>query len=208
MSSHNALTLLTARCQLSSLYTSVKKVYKDLQLVAALIYKSTTMENVYVHYYTVQSGAGIKEIGPVYHNLRFVQQGSGFGGFFGGLYRFLKPMINSGLNVLQKQAVKTGSSILSELGSRPLNDILLDQSRIAAEELKSKFKNKFQSGSGLMFTGAAIKRHKLQSKRIKAGSNKKPKQSRTKRRTKKTSANKTLKKINPNNIRTLDIFSK
>lgn len=163
------------------------------------------MEDVYIQYYSVQSGAGIKDIGPLYNNLRFIQQGSGFGGFFSGLLNFLKPVFSSGVDVLQKQAIKTGASILSELGSRPLTDILIDNGRQAASDLQSKFKNKFQSGSGLMFTGIAKKRRQTPQKSIKVKANKKPKQSQSKRRTKKT-YNK--KNILNSNIRTLDIFSK
>lgn len=156
------------------------------------------MENVYIQYYSVQTGSGLKDIGPLYHNLRFVQQGAGFGSFFGTLYRFLKPMIHSGLNVLQNQALKTGSAVLSELGSRPLNEILIEHGKKAGEDLKTKFKNKFQRGSGLMF---AAKR-KPTKKSIKAKNAKKRNQSAAKRKKNKTSKKKSVKS------RILDIFSK
>ena len=84
------------------------------------------MENAYIEYYTVQVGSGLKDIGPLYHNARFVQQGRGFGSFFETLFTYLKP------------ALKTGTSIITEVGSRPLNEILIDHGKKFGEDLSSK----------------------------------------------------------------------
>lgn len=153
------------------------------------------MENAYIEYYLVQTGSGINDIGPLYHNFRFVQRGSGFGSFFGALYNFLKPVIISGAKVLRNQAFKTGKDILLDLGSKPLKDVLQEHGVKAVDELQSKLARKFQSGSGLMFSAAAIK--KAQRKRYKrVKSTQKLKQSATKRKKVKTS-----RKINKKSLR-------
>lgn len=170
------------------------------------------MEHAYIQYYTVQTGTGLKDIGPLYHNLRFIQHGSGFGSFFGSLYRFLKPLIYSGMDALQHQAVKTGTNILSELGSRPFNEIISDHGKKATEELKSKFKKKFQSGSGLIFSGAAV-RNSLKKKKKSIKINKKQKNIKGKKNIKTRQSNSKRKKVNTHKkkkleTRVLDIFSK
>lgn len=170
------------------------------------------MENAYLQYYSIQTGSGFKGIGPLYHNSRFVQRGSGFGSFFGALYSFFKPLLHSGLSALQNQAVKTGSEILNDLGSRPLKDILQSRGYQAKEELKSKLKRKFQEGSGLMFADIAQKKRtkrarrtkrvkRLKKKSIKVNRNKKRRQSSTKAKKARTSKKKSAK------TRILDIFS-
>lgn len=175
------------------------------------------MENAYIEYYTVQIGSGLKDIGPLYHNYRFVQQGRGFGSFFETLFSYLKPVFKSGVNALKDSALKTGSSILSEIGSRPLNEIFIDHGKQFGQDLGSKLKRKFQDGSGLMFAGAA-KTNKVFSKGIKVKQRKKNNQSSLKRKQRKLSKrklskrkltkNKSNKKSKNRKTRILDIFAK
>lgn len=141
------------------------------------------MENAYIEYYSVQVGSGLKDIGSLYHNARFIQQGRGFGNFFESLFTYLKPMLKSGLNALKDSAIKTGSSMLSEIGSRPLNEIFSEHGKKLKEDLGSKLKRKFQDGSGLIFAGAAKKKLCLK-KRIKAKRTPKNNQSKGKRKQK------------------------
>ena len=160
------------------------------------------MENAYIEYYTVQVGSGLKDIGPLYHNTRFVQQGRGFGSFFETLFTYLKPVFKSGFNALKDSALKTGTSIISEVGSRPFNEILIDHGKKFGEDLSSKMKRKFQDGSGLMFAGAAKK--KVCKKGIKVKQIKKNNQSSKKRKPRKS----IKKKTKISKARILDIFSK
>lgn len=166
------------------------------------------MENAYIDYYTIQIGSGLADIGPLYHNLRFVQQGRGFGSFFEALFRYLKPIVRSGVNALKDSAFKAGGNILHELGSRPLDEILFDNGKKFGHDLTTKLGKKFQGGSGLIFAGAAKRKHDF--KGIKAKKLKKSAQSSTKRKkvkpTKKT-INKKKKRSKINQSRILDIFS-
>lgn len=125
------------------------------------------MADTYLHYYKVQSGAGLSDIGPVYYNHRIIQQGRGIGSFFAALYRYFKPVFVSGLSALKNQALKTGSSILEELGSRPLQEIITTHGKRAVNELGIKLKNKFQDGSGLFSYHSLGKKHKKDPKAIK-----------------------------------------
>lgn len=167
------------------------------------------MENAYIEYYSVQVGSGLKDIGPLYHNARFVQHGRGFGSFFESLFTYLKPVFKSGLNALKDSALKTGTSLLSEVGSRPLNEIFIEHGKKFKEDLGSKLKRKFQDGSGLMFAGIA-KKKKACSKGIKAKRTKKTNQSSTKRKQRKSSKNPKQTKSGKKNSKTriLDIFGK
>lgn len=162
--------------------------------------------NTYVQYYQCQSGSGISDFGPLYYTPRFVQAGRGFANFFASLYGYLKPLITSGFNAVKKTAIKTGTKMLSEVGSRPLREILLEHGASAVNDLHQKFKNKFQEGEG-MFTISkkGIKRRRLGNNShstskigaVSTGKNKKKK-----KKLKKDNNKKKLKQ------RVLDIFTK
>lgn len=167
------------------------------------------MENAYIEYYSVQVGSGLKDIGPLYHNPRFIQQGRGFGSFFQTLFSYLKPVFKSGLNAIKDSALSTGTSMLSEMGSRPLKEILTDHGNKFKQDLGSKLKRKFQDGSGLIFAGVAKKKPCL--KGIKVKQPKKKNQSSNKRKARKSSkkARKSSKKAKKKSkTRILDIFTK
>lgn len=156
--------------------------------------------NELLHYYQVQTGNGKPEFGPTYFTPRFVQHGRGFANFFSAIYQYLKPIITSGLGALKNTAIKTGSSALSEIGSRPFKEILLDYGNKAKNDLQQKFKEKFQEGQGL-FTFAkaknSINKRKPKTKPIKTSS----KPTIEKNKNKKVKSKKLKQRI-------LDIFSK
>lgn len=156
-------------------------------------------ENTFINYYTIQSGGGISDIGPLYYNQRIVQQGRGIGNFFAALYRYLKPVFISGLGALKNQAFKTGSAILEDLGKKPFKEVIVERGKQAFDELGDQIKNKFQDGSGLFSYRSNSKKYKkakLKKTKIAAVSNKKKKLKDTK------------KKKNKIKTRILDIFSK
>jgi len=68
----------------------------------------------YTRYYVNQSG-GFGEVGPVYRASFRVQRCNGIGSFFMGLFRFVKPLLYSGAKVVGKQALKTGSNIITDM---------------------------------------------------------------------------------------------
>lgn len=106
----------------------------------------------YVQYYSAQCGGGFSDIGTIYHGQRHIQRGCGIGNFFSGLYRYLKPIILSGVDALKDQSLTTGRAIIKDLGNKPIQDILKEQGSAAidnlAEKAISKIKRKIQGGSG------------------------------------------------------------
>jgi hypothetical protein len=59
----------------------------------------------YTRYYVNQS-CGSGDIGSVYRAIFRGQRGNDTGSFFRGLFRFLKPLLYSGANVVGKEALK------------------------------------------------------------------------------------------------------
>jgi len=59
----------------------------------------------YTRYYVNQIGGG-GEVGPVYRANFRVQRGNGIGSFFRGLFRCVKPLLNSGAKAVGKEALK------------------------------------------------------------------------------------------------------
>lgn len=107
----------------------------------------------YINYYNSQSGGSLHGIGPLYFNSRnTLQRGRGIGDFFSTVFRNLRPLISSGLSALKDQAITSGANIISDLGRKPLKEILYDQSERAIQGLAEKGVNKMrryrQRGSG------------------------------------------------------------
>lgn len=104
------------------------------------------MAEVYLKYYQNQAGNGIEDIGNLYHiSPRFHQRGrGGIGSFFSGIYRYIKPLISSGLKAIKKQSIKTGVNILKDLGEKPIRDILINEGQSAVDALAQKGIRKLQ----------------------------------------------------------------
>lgn len=120
------------------------------------------MASAYVKYYA-QQGSGLSDIGPLYRQPLFHQKGSGVGGFFTTVLKYLSPLAASGLTALKEQAIRSGKEILSEIGSKPFKDILQDRGRQAVSDLTVKGLDKLkraasrQKGSGYIKRRAMMK---------------------------------------------------
>ena len=106
----------------------------------------------YTRYYVNQSGGGGGgEIGPVYRASFRMQRGNGIGSFFRGLFRFVKPLLYSGAKAVGKEALKTGSHIMTDILNKepeqPLGDIFRSRFSEAKGNLEQKIKK--MTGSGL-----------------------------------------------------------
>lgn len=154
--------------------------------------------NFYERYYN-QHGRGLDGIGPLYTNPRFNQRGAGLGGFFQSLFSYVKPILQSGWQILKKQGVKTAAGIISDLGEHgSFKDALKNRSKEAMYSVRDQVVNKLQSGSGKFKKGLKRLKKKITKKKsIKPKASHNSAQSRGKR-----------KNVNNNSKkRVLDIFS-
>lgn len=115
------------------------------------------MEKIYTDYYLSQIGGGLNDIGPLYVSPRYYQQGRGVGSFLGGIFKYLKPLLYSGLEAIKKQTLKAGVNVLNDIGKRPFKDILKQQGKQAVDELTEKGMRKLQklseqSGNGTSYS--------------------------------------------------------
>ena len=69
-------------------------------------------------YYIRQGGRIDDYIGPVYVGSPFVQRGHGIGSFLAGLFRMVKPVAIRGARALGREALHTGSQILTDIGDK------------------------------------------------------------------------------------------
>ena len=70
-----------------------------------------------VLYYRRQAGGGSETvIGPVYSTPSYLQRGHGIGDFFGSLFRWVRPIVWSGVKALGRETLRTGGDILSDIG--------------------------------------------------------------------------------------------
>lgn len=103
------------------------------------------MSNPYTSYYLNQSGGGL--IGHIYKspNTR-IQRGRGLGSIFGGLMRFLRPLLKSGINAVKDQAIKSGIGVLQDIAAnkKPLKGILLQRGMEARDNLRDRAMKKIQ----------------------------------------------------------------
>jgi len=103
----------------------------------------------YTRYYVNQSGGG--EIGPVYRASFRMQRGNGIGSFFRALFRFVKPLLYSGAKAVGKEALKTGSNIITAILNKepkqPVGAIFKNRFSEAKGNLQEKIRK--MTGSGL-----------------------------------------------------------
>jgi hypothetical protein len=71
--------------------------------------------------------------------------GNGLGSFFRGLFRFVKPLLYSGAKAVVKEALSTGSNILTDIINKdpeqPVNTIFKKRFGEAKGNLQQKIKN-------------------------------------------------------------------
>ena len=82
-----------------------------------------------------------------------VSEGNGLGGFFRGLFRVVKPLLYSGVKAVGKEALKTGSNIITDILNRepeqPVGNIFKNRFEKAEDNLQEKIKIMTVSGLGL-----------------------------------------------------------
>lgn len=108
------------------------------------------MSDAYVKYYLIQAGEGSNEdvFGPLLRFSSKYQRGRGLGGIFSGLFRYLKPILKSGLKYFGKEAIHTGADLISELVQKPVKEVLRDRSLKIVDNLRDKAVSKIQNMSG------------------------------------------------------------
>lgn len=153
----------------------------------------------YTNYYSLQSGGGynIADFGPLLHSQRIYQKGRGIGGFFSGIFRYLKPLLSSALHGLKNEVIQTGTEILN---GKPINEILRDKSLQVVDKLRDKASEKIKKMSGAGF-------RKRAQKIIKRRSSGSTKQSRRDIRRVKAKQSKNILKNKTKYNRILDIFT-
>lgn len=157
------------------------------------------MDGYYTKYYSNQSGGGfsIENFGPLLRSQRIYQKGRGIGGFFSGIFRYLKPLLSSALQGLKDEAMQTGAEILS---GKPIKEIFRDRTMQVVDKLGDKAKEKIKKMSGAGF-------RKRAQKIIKRCSTSSCKQSKADCRRVKTKPKKKVIKNKSNKNRILDIFA-
>lgn len=113
--------------------------------------------------YYVGGGSGWSSgVGRIYVGNPY-QQGSGIGSFFGGIYRFVLPLVKSGAKTVGKEALSTGINIVSDIASnKDPREALRMRLRESARNLKRKADEKFEnfmSGEGYKAKRRALSTH-------------------------------------------------
>lgn len=151
---------------------------------------SHTMEDIHSSYYHNQAFNG-GSTGPYFVGSYNYQRGSGIGSFFSSIFRYFKPIFASGIRSLGKEAISTGSKILTDLSTTTQSPS--DVIKMRTKEGVSRLQSKLMTGDGIGFKRKTTTLcPQLLSKRPrvgrKASSKKKPKggkRRKTKKRSKK-----------------------
>lgn len=129
----------------------------------------------YHQYYVSQAGNGIG--GAIYKGSVY-QRGHGLGSFLKGLFRTVAPLFKSGVKTLGREALKTGSYILSDIvNDRPAKEAVRMRVGESLENLKRKVGEKVNNLTG----SGSIKRRRTQNKNHKVAVSRKKKKSHKKR---------------------------
>jgi hypothetical protein len=106
-----------------------------------------TMENHYIEYYLEQ--ASQREARNKYYNEKILQKGAGVGGAFSSVYRYLKPFIASGLDVLKEESIKTAADLILGISSqKPMKEILTDRSVEMVDRIRDTAVKKINTMAG------------------------------------------------------------
>jgi hypothetical protein len=155
---------------------------------------------LYLKHYSNQHGSGLEldNIGLLLKSPKIYQRGRGIGGIFTTIFRYIKPLLKSGLNFLKDEALHTGADVLRGISDqKPLKDVLKNRGAEIVNKLRDKAVEKINK-----MGGSGRKRKNL--KPIKGRSKKQKIQSDITRRTKR---NKTKRKSSVKKGRILDIFT-
>lgn len=91
--------------------------------------------SVYTRYYLQQSGHGSdNRFGAPYISPLVLQRGYGLGGIFSTVARYLTPIFGA----LKDTVFTAGKNVLHDIGRKPLNDILMEQGKLAASTLTDR----------------------------------------------------------------------
>lgn len=113
--------------------------------------------SVYTRYYLQQSGHGSdNRFGAPYISPLVLQRGYGLGGIFSTVARYLTPIFGA----LKDTVFTAGKNVLHDIGRKPLNDILMEQGKLAASTLTDRSAKQMHEWIGAGRKG--IKRRALQ----------------------------------------------
>lgn len=109
--------------------------------------------------YLLQTGSGLADLGQIYRGNSFgaYQRGRGLGDVFGSVYRFLKPYLASGVRAVSGEMARGGAEVLGNLGTRPIGELLREQSDKSLQNLASKASDKLNR----LAIGRGLKRRKF-----------------------------------------------
>jgi len=105
----------------------------------------------YTRYYVIQSGGG--DIGPEYRASFRMQRGNSIVSSFRGVFPFVKPLLYSGAKAVEKEAIKTRCTIITDSFKKepeqPVGNIFKTRFTEAKDKLAEKIKKMTGSGLGL-----------------------------------------------------------
>lgn len=112
------------------------------------------MDNHYVEYYLNQAGVQEKSQKYYKNDHKLYIKGGGIGGTFATVFRYLKPFIASGIDILREESIKTATDVLLGIAQqKPMKEIIADKS----VELVDKIRDTAVKKIGTM-TGGGLKK--------------------------------------------------
>lgn len=127
------------------------------------------MTNHYIEYYAEQAALRTEKRRKQHSTHDDVLlKGGGVGGVFSNVYRYLKPFIASGLDILKEESIKTaGDIILGISQQKPIKEVLADRSVELVDKIRNTAVKKIGTMTGGKISGStkkALKRKKGQEK--------------------------------------------
>lgn len=118
--------------------------------------------NQYERYFShAQTGRGVSDIGAVYSAPHRLQRGRGLSDVFSGIFKFLSPYILSSTKAIGREALRSGSEILKNIGNQPVRELLKTQAMQSTKNLSEKAATRLKRMSDEMTVGGAIKRRNI-----------------------------------------------
>lgn len=121
------------------------------------------MMNLYDEYYTRQAGLRAYKKNIYFRHDKIAQHGAGVGGVFSSVYRYLKPFVASGLDVLKDETIRTASDLFNGVvNQKPIKEVLADRGVELADKMRNTAVKKIKSLRGGCIEKKPLKRPRKQ----------------------------------------------
>lgn len=127
------------------------------------ILTSLSQMSRYERYFNGLQTGGKADFGDLHRTSFFIQRGRGLSDAFGAIIKWITPLLLSSSKAIGREALRSGSEVLSNIGSKPIKELLKEQAGKSLKNLTDKAAENLKRMNSEKQQGGSIKRVKKRS---------------------------------------------